>query len=89
MPWRVTARSESGVIEVEQCGDAPLRVVRFVLAGGGMLGLSLPRTVHPGERLRVTFRGVRAEDAAGAPDAMLLLRWFQADGTELLWPIAL
>lgn len=54
-----------------------------------MLGLSLPRTVYPGERVRVVLRGPSAEGAAGSGDAMLVMRWFQPDGTELLWPIAL
>jgi len=63
--------------------------VRFSLAGGGLLGLSLPRTVLPGKRLRVVLRGISAEGALGSPDAMLVLRWFQPDGTELLWPVAL
>jgi len=85
----VVARSENGVVEIEQRGGGPLRAVRFALAGGGLLGLSLPRTVHPGERLRVVVRGARAAGARESPDAMLVLRWFQPDGTELLWPIAL
>lgn len=89
VPWRVTERSASGVIEVAHVGEAPLLSVRFALAGRGMLGLSLPQTVHPGERLRVTLRGAHAESASRAPDGMLVLRWFQSDGTELLWPIAL
>ncbi|WP_125099375.1 hypothetical protein [Leucobacter chromiireducens] len=89
VPWLVTARSASGVIEVAHIGETPLLSVRFALAGRGMLGLSLPRTVHPGERLRVALRGAHAEAVSGAPDGMLVLRWFQADGTELLWPIAL
>lgn len=89
VPWRVTARSEHGVIEVELRGDAPLRGVRFTLAGQGMLGLSLPRTVHPGERVRAVLRGSAADRVLAAPDAMLVLRWFEPDGTELLWPIAL
>lgn len=89
VPWRVVARSPLGAIEVEHRGPVPLRAVRFTLAGGGLLGLSLPRTVHPGERMRVVLRGAAADSALRAPDAMLILRWFQADGTELLWPIAL
>jgi len=89
VPWRVVRRSESGVIEVEHCGAAPLYSVRFALAGRGMLGLSLPRTVLPGERMRVVVRGGFAESVAGSADTMLVMRWFQPDGTELLWPIAL
>ncbi|RGE16233.1 hypothetical protein [Leucobacter sp. wl10] len=89
VPWRVVRRSESGVIEVEQVGGTPLHSVRFALAGSGMLGLSLPRTVLPGERVRVVLRGAQGVRASAAPDAMLVLRWFQPDGTELLWPIAL
>lgn len=89
VPWRVVHRSASGVIEVEHCGAGPLHSVRFALAGAGMLGLSLPRTVYPGERVRVVVRGASAEGVAGAGDAMLMMRWFQADGTELLWPISL
>lgn len=89
VPWRIAGRSESGVVEVEQCAATPMYSVRFALAGRGMLGLSLPRTVLPGERLRVALRGSAADEARGAPDAMLVLRWFQPDGTELLWPIAL
>lgn len=89
VPWRVVARSGSGTIEIEHRGAEPLRAVRCMLAGGGMLGLSLPRTMHPGERLRVVLRGVYVDGAITAPDAMLVLRWFQPDGTELLWPVAL
>lgn len=89
VPWRVVHRSASGVIEVEQCGAGPLHSVRFALAGEGLLGLSLPRTVYPGERVRVVVRGSSAERAAASGDAMLMMRWFQSDGTELLWPIAL
>lgn len=93
VPWRVVRRSESGVIEVEHCGAAPLYSVRFALAGSGMLGLSLPRTVLPGERLRVVVRGAFSGPAAdpdpGSAGTMLVMRWFQPDGTELLWPIAL
>jgi len=89
VPWRVAHRSEHGVVEIEHRGSRPLRAVRVSLAGEGMLGLSLPRTVHPGERVRVVLRGAAAEGAMAAPDAMLVLRWFEPDGTELLWPIAL
>ncbi|QIM15444.1 hypothetical protein G7067_01910 [Leucobacter insecticola] len=89
VPWRIVKRSDTGVIEVENCGGAPLHSVRFALAGGGLLGLSLPRSVLPGERLRVVVRGRDAEWSRSAPDAMLVMRWFQSDGTELLWPISL
>ncbi len=89
VPWRVVHRGERGVIEIEHAGSAPVRAVRASLAGQGMLGLSLPRTVHPGERVRVVLRGAAAEGVMAAPDAMLVMRWFEADGTELLWPIAL
>ena len=89
VPWRVSGRSRNGVIEVEHRGSSPLRSVRCALAGGGLLGLTLPRTVYPGERLRVVVRGVWADDAVTASDAMLVLRWFDPSGTELLWPIAL
>ena len=89
VPWRVVGRSAAGVIEVEHCGEGPLHSVRFALAGDGMLGLSLPRTVYPEERLRVVVRGRGGSRASEASDAMLVLRWFQPDGRELLWPIAL
>lgn len=89
VPWRVASRSDLGVIDVEHCGATPLHSVRFALAGQGMLGLSLPRTVYPAERVRVVVRGSQADRAASSADAMLVLRWFQPDGTELLWPIAL
>lgn len=89
VPWQVTLRSPSGVIEVEYRGVAPAKHVRFALAGRGLLGLSLPQTVVPGERVRVTLRGSHAEATTCAADAMLVLRWFESDGTELLWPIAL
>lgn len=88
VPWRVTKRS-LGVIEIEHRGTEEAHSVRFALFGGGMLGLSLPQTVGPGERVRVAVRGQAAEDARGASDAMLVMRWFRPDGTELLWPIAL
>ncbi|WP_427869913.1 hypothetical protein [Leucobacter luti] len=93
VPWRLSRRSTSGVVEVENLSDRPLYSARFALAGGGLLGLSLPRTVLPGERIRVVVRGPAPESACelalSAPDAMLVLRWFESDGRELLWPIAL
>ncbi|MEJ6488890.1 hypothetical protein PQI23_04040 [Leucobacter sp. USCH14] len=88
-PWRVSKRSASGVIEVENMSAAALHAVCFSLAGDGLLGLSLPRTVLPGERLRVALRGTRAEAASDAADSLLVLRWFQPDGRELLWPVSL
>ncbi|MBC9944720.1 hypothetical protein ICL81_09390 [Leucobacter sp. cx-328] len=88
VPVRIVCRS-AHAIEIENRSDERLRLVRFALAGGGMLGLSLPCSLEPGERLRVTVRGVGDPDIASAGDAMLVLRWFQADGEELLWPIAL
>lgn len=86
VPWRVVRRG-LGAIEIEHRGAETAHSVRFALAGAGMLGLSLPRVVEPGERVRVAVRGVQADAAAAAHDAMLVLRWFQPDGTELLWPI--
>ncbi|MFA5605742.1 MAG: hypothetical protein WDA07_00945 [Leucobacter sp.] len=92
VPWRVERRC-GGLVVVEHCGPNPLHSVRFALAGEGILGLSLPRTVLPGERVQVRVHaqgyGPAAEVSGGAADAMLVLRWFQPDGTELLWPIAL
>lgn len=88
VPWRIERRSASG-IDVVNVSDEPLRAARFALAGDGLLGLSLPRTVHPRERLRVVLRGAQSDGARHAPDAILTLRWFHRDGRELLWPIAL
>lgn len=88
VPWHVVTRSASGVIEVEHRGSSPLHSVRFALAGNGMLGLSLPRTVYPGERVRVVLRGGHAERTSAAADTMLMMRWFEPDGREMLWPIA-
>ncbi|MGK0715786.1 hypothetical protein [Leucobacter sp. W1153] len=88
VPWRVVHRT-GGVLEIEQRGGVPLRAVRVSLAGGGLLGVSLPRTVHPGERVRVVLRGVYADGALSAPDALLVVRWIQPEGQELLWPISL
>lgn len=81
--WRVVRRTEL-IVEVEHTGEVPLHSVRFALAGDGVLGLSLPRTVRPGERLSVCVREVRDRSRA-----MLVLRWFEPGGTELLWPITL
>lgn len=88
VPWRVVRRS-LGVIELEHRGSETAHSVRFALAGAGMLGLSLPRIVEPGERVRVVVRGAQIDEAAAAVDSLLVLRWFHSDGTELLWPIAL
>lgn len=89
VPWRVARHEASGVIELENAGNEALLSVRFALAGSGLLGLSLPCGVAPGERLRVVLRGSLAEGAARSNDAMLVVRWFRADGTELLWPVSL
>lgn len=88
VPWRVVRRS-LGIIEIEHRGHEPAHQVRFALAGAGMLGLSLPSTLRPGERIRVAVRGALADESVRAHDAMLVMRWFQPDGTELLWPITL
>ena len=89
VPWRVTRGEASGVIELQNVSGEPLASVRFALAGSGLLGLSLPCRIEPGERLRVVVRGSLAEGAAASADAMLVVRWFRVDGEELLWPIAL
>lgn len=89
VPWRISARSATGMIEVEHRGAGPAHSVRFALAGNGVLGLSLPGTVLPGERVRVVVRGGAAGECAASAGAMLMLRWFEADGREFLWPIAL
>lgn len=83
VPWCVVRRAD-GFVEVEHRGEGPLHSVRFALAGSGVLGLSLPRTMLPGERVRARVKEVRDRSRA-----MLVLRWFEPDGTELLWPIAL
>ena len=88
VPWRVTRRA-LGVIEIVHSGSEPAYSVRFALSGAGLLGLSLPSTVNPGERVRVAVQGAKAGEAAVASDALLVMRWYQPDGTELLWPIAL
>lgn len=83
VPWHVVRRTDK-IVEVEHRGVTPLHSVRFALAGSGVIGLSLPRTVHSGERLMVRIGEVRNH-----PRSMLVLRWFEPEGTELLWPIAL
>lgn len=89
VPWRVRARSVQGVIELEHCGTRPAHSVRFALAGAGILGLSLPRLVLPGERVRAVVRAGPAGECADAADALLVVRWFEPDGSEFLWPIVL
>lgn len=89
VPWHVTERGARGRVTVENRSDAVLSAVRFSALGTGLLGLSLPQRVFPGERVSVQVHGVL--DADGSPKdprAMLLLAWRHADGTELTWPIA-
>lgn len=88
VPWRIIRRT-LGVIEIEYRGTEPAYSVRFALSGAGLLGLSLPAFVEPGARLRVAVRGAHVDDATAGSDAILVLRWYQTDGTELLWPIAI
>src|SRR5699024_1026800 len=88
VPWSVHRSERRGALEFTNTGAEPLRAVRVSLAGGGLLGLTLPRTVYPGESFRVAIRGVAAQ-TLGAPDAVLVLRWFDPKGGELLWPVAL
>lgn len=88
VPWHIEARDEHGDIVLENRSEHTLRSVRFTLAGDGMLGLTLPQSVNPGERVTATVRGVL--DSVGEPmdpTAMLVVRWLEPDGTELLWPI--
>ena len=87
VPVRVIDRS-ARAIEIENRSADRLLLARFALAGAGMLALSLPCTLEPGDRLRVIVRGIHDPDIADAGGAMLMLRWFQPDGEELLWPIA-
>lgn len=88
VPVRVIAR-RGGVIEVENHSQTELRQVRFALAGPGVLGLSLPRKLEPGDRVRVVVRGHDLHNGKPAGNTVLVMRWFQPDGQELLWPIAL
>lgn len=88
VPWHIAARDEHGDIVLENRSEHTLRSVRFTLAGEGMLGLTLPQSVGPGARVTATVRrvlGVEGEPID--PAAMLVVRWLEPDGTELLWPI--
>lgn len=89
VPWRVLHRNDDGSVTIQNETDAVLRSVRFSAQGRGVLALSLPRRVLPGERITVRVLGVLFDDGSPrAPDAMLVVRWQHPDGTELLWPIA-
>lgn len=88
VPWHIGARDERGDIVLENRSEHTLRSVRFTFAGEGMLGLTLPQSVGPGARVTATVRGVLgAEGEPIDPAAMLVVRWLEPDGTELLWPI--
>lgn len=88
VPWRVSRRGADGAVELENTSDRVLRQVRFTLGGAGLLRLSLPARLLPGDRIEVGVRGVL--DASGeprSPDAVLVVRWVDPDGAELLWPV--
>ena len=56
--------------------------VSFTVHGGGVMALSPPRVIRPGHGIEVTI-------AARSSDAILVVRWFRADGAEYLWRVPL
>ena len=63
-------------------GDQVLRGVTLSVAGSSDLRVHSPSSVGPGEAVRASLDGSRAER-----DTLLVVRWFTPDGREYLWQI--
>lgn len=64
-------------------GGETVRGVTVMLMGPGVMPVSLPRSLAPGDVLELDIRG---EDLAR--DTALVVRWLRQNGEEYLWRVA-
>ncbi|WP_166986221.1 hypothetical protein [Canibacter zhoujuaniae] len=85
VPWGVGRDAVGRLRAVTNVSNRRLRGVRLMCAGEGLFSQSLPVSLDPGETLRVLYQ--QTEEMRD--DGVLVLRWFEPDGGEMLWSVPL
>jgi hypothetical protein len=82
VPFRVQ-RADAPTYRIINVSAEPVHGVALTLHGSGVMGASSPCTLEPLEALEVIVAG---RDLARR--AIMVVRWFRADGEEYLWRIS-
>lgn len=82
VPFRVE-RGAGHVYRIVNVGLETVHGVALTMHGSGVMGASAPATLRSGEALEVSVAGRNL-----ARSAIMVVRWFRADGEEYLWRIS-
>lgn len=83
VPFRLHRQPGSNLYTLRNVANEPLDGVSLTLHGAGVMSVSVPARLAPGESLAATVVG---RDLAR--NTILVVRWFRPDGTEYLWRIS-
>lgn len=81
VPW--TFERGDGLYRLRNLGLERLTAVTFALHGAGVMPVSAPSTLEPGDVLEIAIGG-----ADLARSTIGLVRWFRPDGDEYLWRVS-
>lgn len=80
VPWLVVEREHGRSVTIMNQSVERLRFVRVGLAGSGVLRLSPPKHIEPGQSLRIELT-----EAGSGVDTLATVRWLRGDEAEYLW----
>ena len=83
MPFRFERYIAASSHRLLNVSDETVHGVTFVLHGPGLLAVSAPATLSPGDGVEVT---IAARDLARS--TILVVRWFRHDGLEYVWRVS-
>lgn len=83
MPFRFERRVAAHSHRLVNVSAETVHGVTFVVHGPGLLAVSAPATLTPGEGVEVR---IAAQDLARS--TILVVRWFRHDGLEYVWRVS-
>ncbi|MCU1507744.1 MAG: hypothetical protein JWR53_368 [Glaciihabitans sp.] len=83
VPWAFDREPEAGRYALRNLGQEVLGGVTLALFGAGVMPVSAPATLAPGDVLELSISG---HDLAR--DTVGVVRWFRPSGQEYLWRVS-
>lgn len=83
MPFRVFRDPAANRYRLTNASAEVVRAVTLTLHGTGLMAVSAPTALSPGESIELH---IVAADLARA--TIVVIRWFRPDGVEYLWRMA-
>lgn len=83
VPFRFERGAKRNTHRLVNVSSETVHGVTFVVHGPGLLAVSAPATIAPGEGVEVT---IAAQNLARS--TILVVRWFRHDGFEYLWRVS-